>query len=112
LGSRTFHRRQSDKRRAPQGQLRNLTTGAREQLHSWFREQKGELPYHEIRKRLRESFDIKVGFSTLSNYYNAKAEEIWAGPREKRESAGTKTIVIRIEVPAGHAIAVSTEEHP
>jgi hypothetical protein len=111
--AQTFHRNRSSKRRAPQGELRNLRTAAREKLHSWFREQKGEIPYREIQKRLRDEFDIRVGFSTLSTYYNEKAKEIWLGPEHERKAAsvGTaKTIVIRIEVPAGCTVEVSTEE--
>lgn len=105
--------RRSSKRRAPQGDLRNLTTGAREKLHNWFRERKGEIPYHEIQKRLREEFDIKIGLSTLSLYYSEKAREIWLGAEHDRTAASAstaKTVVIRIEVPAGCAVAVSTEE--
>lgn len=109
----TFHRNRSSKRRAPQGELRNLTTAAREKLHGWFRERKGEIPYHEIQKRLRKEFDIKVGFSTLSLYYSEKAREIWLEAEHERTAASAstaKTIVIRIEVPAGCAVVVSTEE--
>jgi len=93
--------------------LRNLTTPAREKLHSWFREREGEIPYTEIQKRLREEFDIKVGFSALCLYYSEKAKEIWLGPEHERTAASgstAKTIVIRIEVPAGCAVAVSTAE--
>src|SRR3954468_13186108 len=107
--------RKSSKRRAPQGELRNLTTAAREKLHSWFREQKGTISYREITKRLRDEFDIKVGFSTISNYYNEKAKEIAAGPESERHGASArtaKTIIIRIEVPAGCSVEVSTEERP
>jgi len=112
--AQTFHRtRSSLKLRAPQGELRNLRTPAREKLHSWFRERNGTIPYSEIIKRLRDEFDIKVGFSTLSVYYNEKAKEIASGPEHERTPASAstaRTIVIRIEVPAGCAVAVSTEE--
>jgi hypothetical protein len=101
----------SSKRRAPQGELRNLTSAAREKLHAWFREQNGTIPYREIIKRLRDEFDIKAGLSTLSDYYNEKAKEIERGRDGGAASASTATtIVIRIEVPAGCAVAVSTEE--
>jgi hypothetical protein len=100
--------RRSSKRRAPQGELRNLTTPARENLHRWFREQGGQISYREIQKRLRDEFDIKVGFSTLSDYYNDKAKEIASGPEGERQ-ATTKQIVIRIEVPAECAVQISTE---
>lgn len=110
------HRNRSAKRRSPQGELRNLTMAAREKLHSWFREQEGKIPYHEIQKRLKDEFDIKVGFSTLSNYYNEKYQEIQKGPDTAHQpaspAAGTKTIVIRIEVPVGCTIGISTEEQP
>ena len=111
--AQTFHRtRSSLKRRAPQGELRNLTTTAREKLHSWFREEKGTIPYREIIKRLRSEFDIRVGFSTLSKYYNERAKDIESGPGQvELASAGTaKTTVIRIKVPAGCTVAISTEE--
>jgi hypothetical protein len=108
--TKTFHRKKSSlKRRARQGELRNLTTTAREKLHSWFREQQGEIPYREIQRRLRDEFDIRVGFSSLSKYYNDKAKEIEAGPEDDRQVA-TKQIVIRIEVPAECAVKISTEE--
>lgn len=96
------------KRRSPQGELRNLTTTAREKLHGWFREKDGTLPYHEIARRLKAEFDMRVGLSTLSDYYNEKAEEIAALPQS--HAPGSKTIVIRIEVPPGCAVNVSTEE--
>lgn len=107
--AQTFHRNKSAKRRAPQGELRNLKTAARDKLHSWFREQKGEIPYQEVQKRLKQEFDITVGFSTLSKYYNDNFEEIWSGP-EHTSASTPKTIVIRIEVPAGCSVNVSTEE--
>jgi hypothetical protein len=113
--TQTFHRPKSSlKRTAPRGELRNLTTSAREQLHSWFREGNGTITYREIRKRLKDVFDINVAPSSLSKYYNQNFEEIQLEPGQERQlaSAGkTKTIVvIRIEVPAGVTPAITTEE--
>jgi hypothetical protein len=113
--TQTFHRNKSSlKRRARQGELRNLTTAAREKLHSWFREQNGEISYREIQRRLRDEFDVKVGFSTLSKYYNDKAKEIEAGPEHERQARAQgnakKIVVIRIEVPAGCTVGISTED--
>jgi hypothetical protein len=68
-----------------------------------------DLPYHEIARRLKAEFDMRVGLSTLSDYCNEKAAEIAAGP-QSTTATGSKTIVIRIEVPPGCAVNVSTEE--
>lgn len=95
------------KRRAPQGQLRNLTHDAREQLHAWFRENDGTIPLHEVQRRLNETFDVHTSVGSLSEYYNKKYSEIVNPP-----SAGiaeAKTIMIRVTVPAGCQIDVATE---
>jgi hypothetical protein len=93
------------KRRAPLGELRNLTHQAREQLHTWFREKDGTLPYREVARRLKEKFDVTVGMGSLSLYYNDKYSEIAnplnAGPQSRAKEGQEKTIIIRIEVPAG-----------
>ena len=95
------------KRRAPMGQLRNLGHDAREQLHAWFREKEGTVPFVEIQRRLKDAFDIHTSVPSLSEYYNQKYGEI-----ENPQTAGIaepKTVVIRISVPAGCQLDVSTE---
>lgn len=95
----------SMKRRAPQGQLRNLSHDAREKLHAFFRENEGTLPLKDIAKRLAEEFDVKVSVGTLSAYYNDRYAEIVNG-----NAADPKAVTIRIEVPAGCRVNVSTEQ--
>ncbi len=97
------------KPRAPQGKLRNLTYDAREKLHAWFREEKGTITLVEIARRLESNFDIKVSQSTLSYYFSKNGAEIWAKPGTTREECNDRTIVIRIDVPAGCRVDVSTE---
>lgn len=93
------------KRRAVQGELRNLMSAARENLHSWFREKEGTVPYKEIAQRLLAEFDVHVSQTTLSAYYNEKFAEI-AGtestPAALDDAAASEApvIVVRIEIEA------------
>lgn len=108
----TINSRSRSKPRAYQGELANITFHAREALHSWFREKNGTVPYHEIRRRLKQEFDFSVGLSSLSNYYSRKYDEIVDGSSSSAESdrqPKSRTIVIRIEVPAGCRVDVTTE---
>ncbi len=103
------------KPRAVQGELGNLMGFAREQLHEWFREKGGTVPYLEIRRRLKAKFGLNASATSLSGYYHKHWNELVGGTPEANAStaaptgASAKTIVIRIEVPAGCRIDVSTE---
>ena len=102
------------KRRAPLGQLRNLTHDARELLHGWFREDGGFITYREVARSLKKHFDITVGLTTLSDYYRQKREEIVspAAPEnliDGEVTAAAQTIVVRIEIPAGSRVRVASE---
>lgn len=102
------------KLRSQQGDLRNLTHSAREELHAWLRESSGTVPYKEIAQRLKEKFDVTVANSTLSLYRAEKYDELFGEPSALAGSATAtpSVIVIRIEVPAGCCIDVSTEARP
>ncbi len=102
------------KLRSQQGDLRNLTHGAREQLHAWLRESSGAVPYKEIAQRLKEKFDVTVANSTLSLYRAEKYDELFGEPSALAGSATAtpSAILIRIEVPAGCRIDVSSEQKP
>lgn len=82
---------------------------ARERLHEWFREKDGTLPYGEIRRRLKSEFGLTVSIASLSRYYSKHGAAINAEAKKAAAIAPPKTIVIRIEVPAGCRIDVSTE---
>lgn len=105
LRSRPYRR---VKPRAGQGQLRTLTHHAREALHAWFRENNREVPYKVIQRRLKEQFDVSTSVTSLSDYYRDKESEIFSA--SEAEADHPKTIIIRIEVPAGVRIAVTTDE--
>lgn len=103
------------KPRAVQGELGNLMGFAREQLYAWFRENGGTVPYLEIRRRLKAKFGLNTSTTSLSAYYHKRWNEIVGGKPEVTAStaapptASVQTIIIRIEVPAGCRIDVSTE---
>jgi len=97
------------KKRAAQGELRNLTHNSREELHGWFREKDGTLSYREVARRLKEKFDLRVSTSSLSLYYNRAYPEIVGRKSTDGTAASVQTIVIRIEVPPGCRVDVSTE---
>ncbi len=105
------------KRRAVQGELRNLMPIAREILHSWFRDKEGTLPYKDIAKRLLSEFDVHVSKTTLSAYYNEKFAEITgteSTPTALDDAATSEApvIVVRIEieVPRGFRVDVRAAE--
>lgn len=103
------------KPRAAQGELGNLMGFAREQLNEWFREKDGTVPYLEIRRRLKAKFGLNASATSLSRYYHRHWSELVGGTPEANAStaaptgAPSKTIVIRIEVPAGCRVDVSSE---
>lgn len=82
---------------------------AREQLHEWFREQGGTLPYGEIRRRLKSKFDLNVSTTSLSRYYSKHGLTLKAPTRDAAATRPSKMIAIRIEVPSGCRIVISTE---
>lgn len=99
------------KRRAVQGELRNLMPAARQKLHDWFREKEGTLPYKKIAKRLLSEFDVHVSKTTLSVYYNEQFAEITgAGSTpaalEATAASEASVIVVRIEAPRGFHVDV------
>lgn len=96
------------KPRAIQGELRNLTSYAREPLHAWLREKAKPVTYKEIRRRLKTQFGVQVSTTGLSDYYHDRYEEIH-GYADDKVTVGPQTIIIRLEVPAGCRIDVSTE---
>ena len=95
------------KKRAPQGQLAQLTHNAREQLHSWLRERDGTITLKEVQARVKATFGFTVSQSSLSAYYskNFKAITNLFGAQATAEPT---TIVFRIDVPTGCRIDVST----
>lgn len=101
--SRSWH---PAKPRTVQGELRNLTSYAREPLHAWLREKAKPVTYEEIRRRLKAQFGIQVSAASLSRYYDSHFQEIHGTAQAE---ATHKTIIIRIEVPAGCSVDVSTE---
>lgn len=107
------------KPRAVQGQLRNLTHDARQKLLSWFREDNGFVTYKEIARRLRSEFDIRVGITTLGDYYRQNEREIRnpavaavVGTNEHSTADARETIQVRITAPPGFRVDVLTEEAP
>ncbi len=104
---RTLYR----KRRAPQGDLQRLRHNARESLHRWFREEEGTIPYKEVSRRLLRESDLKASEGALSTYYHRHYEEIVRVSKDGAAASPTdaRTIVIRIEVPAGCHVRVATE---
>ncbi len=93
------------KPRAVQGDLRNLTHQRRELLQQWFREKEGTLPYKEIARRLKSHFDLQCSTTSLSQYYHDKFNEI----TKATTKPPLKAIVIRVEVPPGCRVDLSTE---
>ena len=107
-------RKEVRRRRPVQSQLRSLRHDAREQLHGWLRE---TITYKEVKRRLKERFDIETSVTALSDYFRDKRAEIkgdsFAGadaPQVICASADKPTtLLIRIEVPPGCRVGVSTE---
>ncbi len=106
--------RATRKLRAQQGDLRNLTHGAREQLHAWLRESSGTVPYKEIAQRLKEKFDLNISKTSLCVYRAEKYDDLFGEPTaplsERSAIMSRSAIVIRIDVPAGCLVDVFTEE--
>ncbi len=100
------------KLRSQQGDLRNLTHGAREELHAWLRESSGTVPYKEIAQRLKTKFDVTVANSTLSLYRAEKYDELFGNPSALagNATATPSVLVIRIEFPAGCRVDVTSEQ--
>lgn len=96
------------KPRASHSQLRTLSHAARSRLHEWFRHDGGTTPLHEIQAKIKAEFGFSVGISTLSNYYSDNFREI-TNPFGAEATAEATTIMIRIDVPPGCKINVSTE---
>lgn len=95
------------------GNLANLMRFARERLHAWFCEENETVPYKEIQRRMKAEFGMDVSITSLSNYYHKRflpSQQVPA-PSSSSETVTptTQAIVIRIDVPPGCSIEVSTE---
>ncbi len=108
--------RATRKPRLYKSELRNLAHHAREKLHSWFRENSGTVPYKEIARRLHSEFNVHAGITTLSDYYRDKESEIKSltttatTPLVENSSEAPQIIEIRIAVPPGLRVNVTTDE--
>jgi hypothetical protein len=102
--SRSYRKR---KLRAPQGLLQNLASNIREQLHEWLRQEDPPVPYKEIQSRLEKLTGYRVSVTSLCEYFDRNQGTIFPpAPLQ----ATPKTITIRIVVPAGCSVDVSTTE--
>ncbi len=104
----TSSRPQRKPRGGARGGLARLRGEAREKLHAWFREAEGTITQKEIAQRLKQQFDIRASSSSLSDYYHKHYAEIVAPDAAGYEGA-PHTTTIRISIPAGCRVDVSTD---
>lgn len=90
------------------GELQRLGHDAREQLNDWFREDEGRVPYREIRQRLEEKFGCRTSIGALGDYYRKNVDTI-KNPFGGKVTTEPSILIVRIEVPAGCRVGVSTE---